>query len=369
MIPSEIERLQQELTRERAARAEAEARHRDVERELLVVAVELRHNVSAFQKMALRHQGALVRLAGLSPNGEGMLPVQRELTDATELRCEELYERGPDQYGHGVVLRVADYPRYFEALRLGRAIDGHEARRDPRTSEFAAGYLEPLGITSMLDAAVRREGEVVGVVCLEHVGPPRTWTDAEMEFAGALADQAALARAAMERHRLEEERAWVGSELMRTRALALQDELTGLANRPALEVLLADEAARAVRHRRPLSILMADVDRSRRSTTSTATRRATRCCASRVSWSGSSGPSTRRPGTAARRWASSCPTAVTEACSVAERVPRLTVSFGVAGTSGDAATPERLVELADRARYDAKHRGRNRVVAVDERPA
>jgi GAF domain-containing protein len=65
----------------------------------------------------------------------------------------------------------------------------------------------------MLDAAIRSEGDVIGVVCLEHIGPRRTWTAAEMEFAGALADQAALALAAVERHRLEEERAKLVAEL------------------------------------------------------------------------------------------------------------------------------------------------------------
>jgi len=192
MTASELERLQQELAREREARAHAEAR-------LNEASEELRRSVSAFQEMALRHQDALVRLAGLSPDAAGLTSVNREITkvaaetigveraslwflspDGAEMRCEELYERGPDRYSHGVVLKASDYPRYFAALKLGRAIDGHDARRDPRTSEFSADYLTPLGITSMLDAAIRIEGRVVGVVCLEHVGEARTWTAAEI---------------------------------------------------------------------------------------------------------------------------------------------------------------------------------------------
>ena len=286
MSASEIERLKEELARERAARAEVEARGKEAERErdrvrqeLHARTDELRRNVSEFQEMALRHQHALVRLAGLSPDGTELSSVRRELTkvaaatigverasvwllsqDGTELQCEELYEHSQDRYSRGMVLKATDYPRYFAALKLGRAIDGHDARQDPRTSEFAEGYLVPLGIASMLDAAIRRDGAVVGVVCLEHVGEPRTWTPAELDFAGALADQASLALAAVERHRLEEERAKVRSELLRTRELALVDELTGLANRRALDGILPEEVARALRHGRPLSILMADVD-------------------------------------------------------------------------------------------------------------
>src|SRR5690606_17447038 len=56
-------------------------------------------------------------------------------------------------------------------------------------SELASGYLQPLGITSMLDASIRIEGEVVGILCLEHIGPQRTWQADEIAFAGELADQ------------------------------------------------------------------------------------------------------------------------------------------------------------------------------------
>jgi diguanylate cyclase (GGDEF)-like protein len=412
MIASDIERLQQQLTQERAAREEAEARSREAarerdqaHRELLTRTDELRRNVFEFQEMALRHQQALVRLAGHSPDGTELSSVQRELTkvaaatlgverasvwhlspDGAEMRCEELYERSHERYSQGVVLRATDYPRYFEALKLGRAIDGHDARQDPRTSEFMDVYLDPLGITSMLDAAIRRDGKVVGVVCLEHVGEPRTWTHAEMDFAGALADQAALALAAVERHRLEDERARVSTELVRTRALALVDELTGLANRRALDGILPEEVARALRHRRPLSILMADVDHFK-SINDTyghpagdeVLRQMAQLLTQRL----------RSIDKAVRYGGEELlvvlpETDVGEAWQVAERfrqaveehvfmvdpeddeppIPlRLTASVGVAGLPANADSLERLVEVADRALYDAKHQGRNRVVA------
>lgn len=81
------------------------------------------------------------------------------------------------------------FPIYLEALRIGRAIDAQNARQDPRTRELAACYLEPEDITSILDASIRVDGEVVGMLCLEHRGAPRAWQADEIAFAGELADQ------------------------------------------------------------------------------------------------------------------------------------------------------------------------------------
>ncbi|MES2821035.1 MAG: EAL domain-containing protein [Pseudomonadota bacterium] len=83
---------------------------------------------------------------------------------------------------------VSHYPDYQAALHSGRAIDAHDAQQDPRTLELTADYLHPMGITGMLDASIRVNGEVVGVLCLEHVGPRRTWHSDEIAFAGELAD-------------------------------------------------------------------------------------------------------------------------------------------------------------------------------------
>jgi len=123
-----------------------------------------------------------------------------------ELRCLDLFELTKGAHSAGPALRASNYPRYFQALARGLPIDAPDAQADPRTSEFCEGYLAPLSITSMLDAAVQRKGRVVGVVCCEHVGPPRRWSREEVLLAKAFADQAALILAADERRRLEEER-------------------------------------------------------------------------------------------------------------------------------------------------------------------
>jgi signal transduction histidine kinase/CheY-like chemotaxis protein len=151
--------------------------------------------------------------------GVARASVWRLGADRQELRCLALYELPERKHSAGLVLRAPDYPRYFAALESGRAIDAHDAREDPRTSEFRSGYLEPLGINAMLDAAIRDEGRVVGVVCHEHVGPARAWTSDELAFAGAMADQAALVLAAAERHGLEQERERMRAQLLHAQKL------------------------------------------------------------------------------------------------------------------------------------------------------
>lgn len=113
--------------------------------------------------------------------------------DRTALRCVDLFERTPARHSKDALLDARNYPRYFDALAAGRAVAVHDARKDPRTNEFAVGYLVPQGITSMLDAPIRVSGEVVGIVCHEHVGAMREWLDDEVSFATQLADQVAQA--------------------------------------------------------------------------------------------------------------------------------------------------------------------------------
>lgn len=108
----------------------------------------------------------------------GLLQVERVSVwefDASHshLHCLDLYERTPNRHSRQQVL--ADFPRYLRALSTSLILAADDAREDPRTDEFKDDYLVPLGITSMLDAPIRRRGHVQGVVCVEHVGVARTW--------------------------------------------------------------------------------------------------------------------------------------------------------------------------------------------------
>src|SRR5262245_53819605 len=123
----------------------------------------------------------------------------------TVTHCVALYEAASATHSEGKTLAAADYPVYFRALEDERVIDAADAIRDPRTAEFSAGYLTPLGIGAMLDAPIRVGGRMVGVMCNEHVGPARQWTTDEEQFAGSLADFIALALESSKRAQTEAE--------------------------------------------------------------------------------------------------------------------------------------------------------------------
>jgi diguanylate cyclase (GGDEF)-like protein len=355
--------------------------------------------------VARREQDAIVRIARLSV-GHGNVNLEDmlgELTaiaaatlgvercsvwllseDHTSLCCLDLYERTPARHSAGTLLAASQYPRYFEALETGRAIDAHDALSDPRTSEFRDGYLAPLGISSMMDAAIRREGRLVGVVCHEHVGARRVWQLDELEFAGALADQVALVLEADERRRLEDETEKTRRELREAQELARRDELTHLYNRRAMEDMLAAETARALRYRRPLSVMMVDFDHFKEIND----RHGHRAGDDVLREAALLVLAELRANDKATRYGGEelClilpETGPDEASALAERLRRgleghvfrvaradgggvdmrVTASIGVASLGDQGESAEGLVRAADRALYEAKAAGRNRVV-------
>lgn len=105
-----------------------------------------------------------------------------------ELRCVDRYDRRSGQHSIGGRLLAERYPAYFDAVESNRTFAVADARADPRTAALTESYLEPNGITSMLDAALRDGGDIIGVVCHEQVGEQREWTDDELGFVGNVAD-------------------------------------------------------------------------------------------------------------------------------------------------------------------------------------
>ncbi|HEY7533226.1 MAG TPA: ATP-binding protein, partial [Nitrospiraceae bacterium] len=124
--------------------------------------------------------------------------------DRSAIQLADLYEVTHRRHSAGSVLQASQFPSYFRALEQEEyAIAAHDAHYDPRTREFSSAYLTPIGIGAMLDAPIRHKGKVVGVLCHEYLGMPRTWTGDELTIAVSFATMATLAMEAMERGEAE----------------------------------------------------------------------------------------------------------------------------------------------------------------------
>jgi two-component system, cell cycle sensor histidine kinase and response regulator CckA len=143
------------------------------------------------------------------------------------LRCANLFERSKGEHSSGTILRVADYPTYFSSLTIRKAVPAEIAATDPHTAELAVAYLRPLNIASMLDAGIFVNGELVGVVCHEHVGRPREWTTEARDFAGSIAD---LIAAKMQAAEVNELRAAFHTQEQHLAAMEKIDALAQMAS-------------------------------------------------------------------------------------------------------------------------------------------
>lgn len=104
----------------------------------------------------------------------------------------DLYERTKEHHSAGQTLLATQHPAYIAALREGRALTAEDALTDPRLRELRLGYLRACNIQAAIHAPVRWRGEVVGVLCFEHIDHKRRWWPDEETAAASLADRVAL---------------------------------------------------------------------------------------------------------------------------------------------------------------------------------
>lgn len=111
----------------------------------------------------------------------------------SSITAENIYSLTKNQYIPGLTLQREEYPNYFQAIESSLTVDVADAVADPRTSEFSNSYLIPNGITSLLDIPIRIGGDLIGILCHEHVGEKRNWSIDDIRFASSIADLIALA--------------------------------------------------------------------------------------------------------------------------------------------------------------------------------
>lgn len=148
--------------------------------------------------------------------------------EADRLRCLAMHDEGRSAQPLPTIT-ISQHPAYCTAVLGQRFVSVDDALSDPQTRELKT-YLEPLHIRSLLDAALYRDGAVIGVVCHESL-EPRRWTADERQFAATVADLAAYFMEASAR--LDAERrahALVVSSLERERLEQIGRFATGVAH-------------------------------------------------------------------------------------------------------------------------------------------
>ncbi len=166
------------------------------------------------------------------------------------LHCIHAYVRSAGAHNHpGLDASLpldSDYGIKLDAVRV---IDIADVAVDVSVSasqEALGAYLRLHDIHSLLDAPIRAEGILIGVVCHEHVGSARMWSPEDHAFAGSIGDYIAVAYEVARRREME----------TRLRFLERHDAQTNLPNRDhllevahaALRPLHDDDAGLAVIH-------------------------------------------------------------------------------------------------------------------------
>lgn len=191
--------------------------HRDV---LLDLAQTEKHDLDAALELILAAAGRTL---------------QTELTsywdlnpEKTAITCRKLFRLSSGTFDDavtGAVLEAQAVPNYFAAILEKHPLAADDALTHPGTREFAEFHLIPNNITSMLDIAIWYRGNVVGIICHEHVGTPHAWSAEEVDFASSIGTTTSLALEASSRYQAETEReailqnSVVGIVLVRDRKL------------------------------------------------------------------------------------------------------------------------------------------------------
>src|SRR5580704_7850979 len=347
-IAASLNVMSEALADERAARAAREAEGATQAKRLTLILSVAREIAGSLN---LRYVLRSVGQGALSMTAQDSAHVW--LTDETRNSLVPAYDSsGPD----GV-------PMDHAAVQFGEETAGKAAKYGRTTvDEMPAAD----GVTSRLAVPMIVGARVVGV--LEVRGHSLAPTDAGiLEALDALATHAA---SAIEVARLH-------TELERRSEI---DALTRLPNRHRFDDDLAAECARSLRYGRPLAFVMMDVDHFKMFNDTYGHQRGDEVLqevATVVAHEVRDGDTAYRYGgeefAVLMRESDSA-----QALHAAERIRSrieaafadrgwadgVTASFGVAEFSDAVSTEKRLVEAADRALYEAKHSGRNRVVVA-----
>jgi len=284
-----------------------------------------------------------------------------------------------------------------ESLRI---TDPTRAAITPKLRADFQPYLERYGVHSLVIVPMRAQGSSIGTITLVKGGSSRPYSAEDQTMLQSLADRAALAianarlnaenlRQAEElrqsniilEQRVAERTAELGEANERLQRLAIEDALTGLANRRRFNEVMDEEIRRARRSQTSFALLLCDVDQFKRFNDHYGHQAGDGCLRA---VGGAMGQLFRRAGELPARYGGEefavvLPEHTAEKALLAAEMLRkaiealqipheksdvavhVTLSIGViAGKVSSHTDASWFIERADEALYQSKHNGRNR---------
>jgi diguanylate cyclase (GGDEF)-like protein/PAS domain S-box-containing protein len=274
--------------------------------------------------------------------------------------------------GEGMHYSIADAGVWADCVNTREPVIHNDYASLPHRKGMPPGHAE---VVRELVVPIMREGRIVSILGVGN--KPIDYDDKDIHIVAYIAD---LLWTIVSQKRANEQIERLNRQLERQ---AMTDHLTKLANRRAFFKKGGDEIKKSHRYQAPLALIMLDIDNFKKVNDNfghdegdAVLRRIADILNANV----------REVDMAARLGGEEFgillpSTKTADAVILAERLrraieeegfselnhkPRMTVSIGVATSSADMPGLEALLKQADIAMYEAKRRGRNRVVSLDD---
>ncbi len=150
----------------------------------------------------LQEAGSVIAKEACSTLAVTRVSLWRIMPEENALRSILMYNLESDIVAVAEDLNLEPHPHYLAALKENRVLSIDASTGDTYI-DLIGSYNESMSAT--LDAPVRMNGEVVGVVCMEQMNTKRVWTEAEKDFTSSLADFVALAMTSELHHKAMED--------------------------------------------------------------------------------------------------------------------------------------------------------------------
>ncbi|MEY4604179.1 MAG: hypothetical protein RIT43_1471 [Bacteroidota bacterium] len=157
------------------------------------------------------HQGNEIEMARkILYSGSQFLKIQRVNAwlmnkEGTALNSLLAYDKLRDEYYTEGSLERDVFPVWFRYMQRNDIIISTDARNEPFNKELVEPYLVPLDIYSMMEVPIISSGQIKGLICFEHTGEIRQWSNDEQHFAIALTQLLTLSLETKEKNSYREQ--------------------------------------------------------------------------------------------------------------------------------------------------------------------